>query len=221
MLPQIESLSQFYTSNKELIEKQINSCVELGRNGSREDLFYDLAYCLCTPQNDARHVVKAINTLKEKQVLSADDEELLAFYLRKEKVRFHNNKASYILSAKKRFIGENCERDIREYVNYLLSLSQIEARNELWVRNIKGLGMKESSHFLRNIGHGSDLALLDLHVLSLLYGHNVITNIPRSLTSSKYLEIEEKMRNWSKQIGIPMGDLDFVIWGMATGWVYK
>lgn len=221
MSTQIEDLLEFYSSKKDLIEKQIHSCVELGRNGSAEDLFYDLAYCLCTPQNDANYVVRAIETIKEKGILSTNDEELLAFYLHKEGVRFHNNKAGYILGAKKRFLGKGCERDIREYVNYLLSLSQIDARNELWVRNIKGLGMKESSHFLRNIGHGSDLALLDSHVLALLCDYNVITGMPRSLTSSKYLEIEEKMRNWSKQIGIPMGDLDFVIWGMATGWVYK
>jgi N-glycosylase/DNA lyase len=49
----------------------------------------------------------------------------------------------------------------------------------------------------------------------------VLPDIPRSLTERRYLRIEEEMRAFSRDIGIPMGNLDFVLWYREAGAVFK
>jgi len=106
-----------------------------------------------------------------------------------------------------------------EYIFYARTIP-IKFDREYLVKNIKGLGYKESSHFLRNIGY-SDYAILDKHILRSLEEFGVIKEIPKSLNKKKYLEIEEKMKLWSKEIKIPMDELDLVLWSRKTGEVLK
>ena len=86
---------------------------------------------------------------------------------------------------------------------------------------MKGLGYKEASHFLRNIGVGLDLAILDRHIIKNLKRYGVIEEVPKSLTPKKYLEIEEKMKEFARRIDIPMPELDLLFWSMETGEVFK
>lgn len=89
------------------------------------------------------------------------------------------------------------------------------------VEKIKGIGFKEASHFLRNIGFGQNIAILDRHILKNLKLYNVIDVIPDNLSEKKYLEIENKMRGFSKKIGIDIEHLDFVLWYKEAGEVFK
>jgi len=83
------------------------------------------------------------------------------------------------------------------------------------------MGYKEASHFLRNIGLGKDMAILDRHILKNLKAFGVINDIPRALSRKKYLEIEEKMRKFSHEIGIPISHLDLLFWSRQTGEIFK
>ena len=94
-----------------------------------------------------------------------------------------------------------------------------EKRNFL-VKNDKGLGLKEASHFLRNTGH-ENLAILDRHILKNLVKLKVIDEIPKSLTKKKYFEIEERVLEFAKKVKIPMDHLDLLFWSMETGEVFK
>jgi len=89
------------------------------------------------------------------------------------------------------------------------------------VENIKGMGYKEASHFLRNIGFGKDIAILDRHILKNLKDLGVISEIPDTLTEKKYFEIEGKMRDFSERAGIPLEALDLLFWSMQTGHIFK
>ena len=91
---------------------------------------------------------------------------------------------------------------------------------EYLVENIKGIGYKEASHFLRNIGH-RNLAILDRHILKNLKDLKVINDIPKSLSKNKYFEIEKKFSNFSKEINIPMDELDLLFWSIETGEVFR
>lgn len=128
-----------------------------------------------------------------------------------KKIRFKNKKAKYIINAM-----ENFDRIIEKIRN----MPSMEAR-EYIVKNIKGIGYKEASHFLRNIGLALDLAILDRHILKNLKNLGVIDEIPKSLSPKKYIEIEEKMIEFSKKVSIPVAHLDLLLWCKETGEVFK
>jgi N-glycosylase/DNA lyase len=88
------------------------------------------------------------------------------------------------------------------------------------VKNVKGLGWKEASHFLRNIGH-RNLAILDRHILRNLKRHGVIKSLPKTLTPKRYLVIEQKFMEFSSTIGITMDELDLLFWSRETGEILK
>jgi len=89
------------------------------------------------------------------------------------------------------------------------------------VRDIDGFGYKEASHFLRNIGRGEGLAILDRHVLRNLRRHGVLRSVPDSLARRRYLEIEEKVQRFARDVRISMAALDLVFWSRETGEVFK
>ena len=61
-----------------------------------------------------------------------------------------------------------------------------------------------------------------LHILKNLVRYGVIDKIPSSLGSRRiYFEIEDKMKAFSKQTGIPLEDMDLLFWSMQTGFVFK
>ena len=92
----------------------------------------------------------------------------------------------------------------------------------LWlVKNIKGMGMKEASHFLRNIGKGNDIAILDRHILRNLERYKVIDSIPKTITLKRYIEIENCVRKLSEDTKIPMDALDLLFWSKETGEIFK
>ena len=97
----------------------------------------------------------------------------------------------------------------------------IAETREWLVSNVKGFGYKEASHFLRNIGFGSDIAILDRHILKNLKKHGVINEIPKTITKKNYFEIENRMRDFSKRSGIPMAHLDLLFWSNETGEIFK
>jgi len=86
---------------------------------------------------------------------------------------------------------------------------------------VKGIGLKEASHFLRNIGLGGDIAILDRHILKNLARLGVIQSVPPTLTSRRYLEIESSMKEFARSTGIPMDHLDFVLWYRETEDIFK
>jgi N-glycosylase/DNA lyase len=88
------------------------------------------------------------------------------------------------------------------------------------VRNIKGLGYKEASHFLRNIGF-KGYAILDRHILRNLCRWGVTEETASPGSKKKYLEIEAKMKDFANEIGIDFDDLDLLFWSNETGEILK
>ena len=89
------------------------------------------------------------------------------------------------------------------------------------MKNIKGIGYKEASHFLRNIGFGAELAILDIHILRSLVKLGVIDEMPKTLTPKRYLAIEEKVKLFADKVKIPMARLDLVLWSAGTNKIFK
>ena len=125
-------------------------------------------------------------------------------------------KSKYIIEAREFFVHDG-KIDIKSK----LGKGTVDSKREWLVKNVKGLGYKEASHFLRNIGLGFELAILDRHIMKNLMKYGVIDEIPECLSKKCYLFFEEKMKEFSEKVNIPMSDLDLLFWSEETGEIFK
>ena len=208
----IRELKELYAPIKGQIDARLGDFRLIWEKATDEELFIELVFCLLTPQSKAKTCWKAVQRLSRKCMISEGEpcqiqEELFG-------VRFNRRKAEYICLARKTFSN----RSLRTTLNGFNS--PFEAREWL-VENVLGFGYKEASHFLRNIGQGEDLAILDRHILKNLMLLGVIKEVPSTLSRKTYLDIERKMTEFSKDAGIPMGKLDLLLWYKEAGEVFK
>ena len=214
MKPAIKKLILEYNNRKGEIRKRLEEFRLVGKRRD-EEIFQELCFCLLTANANALRCDEAIRDLRDRSLLLRGSADSLKPRL-KGRVRFHNKKASFIIEARKRFKQGGC-LDIKNTID---EKNPLAARDWL-VDNIKGLGCKEASHFLRNIGLGKELAILDRHILKNLAYYGVIDKVPASLTKKTYMEIEEKMRSFAIRIKIPLAELDLLFWSIETGFVFK
>jgi N-glycosylase/DNA lyase len=200
---------------KEKIEERIKHFSEIFKKGSDEAVFAELAFCIFTPQSKAVSCWKAVNVLYDKNLLFTGNSDEIATNI--NNVRFQNNKAKFLVAAREKF-SLNGKLNIK---NKLKSFDDIKELRKWIIDNIKGIGYKEAGHFLRNIGLGLNLAILDRHILKNLKFYGAIDEIPETLTVRKYLEIEEQMVDFCNRIKIPMAHIDLLFWAMQTGGIFK
>lgn len=175
------------------------------------EYFYELAYCLLTPQSSAVNAGRVIEKLKTADFLATGGDPTTLLRSRDHYIRFHNTKARRLQEA----------RLILPDIHDALRNGETSPVTRAWlVGNVKGLGWKEASHFLRNIGR-RDLAILDRHILRNLVRHGVIRALPASLTPSRYLSIERRFFRFAATLGIPMDELDLLFWSGETGEILK
>jgi N-glycosylase/DNA lyase len=132
--------------------------------------------------------------------------------------RFPVERPGYIVVARN-FLRDHCGLKLREQ---LQSFSNpIERRD--WLaqeKGIKGLGYKEASHFLRNIGLRGH-AILDKHVVRCLADLKIVENSRPPTTRGRYLDVEERLRRLAIELQVDFDELDLVLWSMKTGEVLK
>jgi N-glycosylase/DNA lyase len=209
----MKELLKDYSRRKQEIKNRLKD-FENSYKKNDKHVFSELCFCILTPQANAVKCGKAIEDLIKAGLLFEGRPKEISPYL--TGTRFLNNKAEYIVSARNLFKKNGCF-SIKNYIDK----KDIFKTREWIVKNIKGIGYKEASHFLRNIGFGKDLAILDVHILKNLKDYGVIDKIPKSLTKNEYLKIEEKVRNFCRKINIPMDELDLLFWSRETGFVFK
>ncbi len=211
----IDQFKKLYRKKKGEISLRLGEFRQRGLQAGDDELFSELAFCLLTPQSRAKFCWEAIMNLKEQNILlkgSADQVKR-----RLHCVRFHNKKASYLVAARNIFL-----RNGAIAVKQLLEQHDDSYACREWlVKNVKGLGYKEASHFLRNIGRGETMAILDRHILKNLHLLGVIAKIPESLSKAAYRQIETKMEKFALSINIPFAHLDLLLWYKETGEIFK
>lgn len=200
---------------KSPIEKRICHYKNVFVKGDNEAIFAELAFCIFTPQSKAVSCWKAVNELNNKNLLFTAQPEDIAKNICN--VRFQNNKSKFLVQARDKF-SVNGKLKIKEI---LKSFDSPVKLREWIIDNIKGIGYKEAGHFLRNIGLGLDLAILDRHILKNLKFYNAIEEVPSTLTKKIYLDIEQKMIEFCKNIEIPMSHIDLLFWAMQTDGIFK
>jgi len=190
-----------------LVESRINEFNEIKSN-SHDKIFGELCFCIMTANCSAKKCI-------EVQKLIGDGfnnlpEEKLAHNLKLYGYRFPNIRANYIVKARE------LQGELKSNIKTCKDLHKLR---EWIVKNILGLGYKEASHFLRNIGF-ADYAIIDFHILDLLTKFNLIEK-PKTLTKIKYLEIEELLRILAERLNLNLAELDLYMWYMETGKILK
>ena len=213
----LDTLKISYRKKKDDIDRRLDHFRSVFKKSDRF-IFKELCFCLLTPQSKARTCDKAIEALYENRLLFNGTEKEISDKIRD--IRFRNNKARYIILARELFTDSKTKKitikkTIQKYEKDISAL-------RLWlVKNIKGMGMKEASHFLRNIGKGEDIAILDRHILRNLERYKVIDSIPKTITPKRYIEIENCVRKLSEDTKIPIDALDLLFWSEETGEIFK
>ena len=146
------------------IKKTIDSRIkEFKRIGNGNKIFEELCFCVLTANFNAERSIKI-----QKEIgfgFYTLSEEALGKRLKELGHRYPNTRAHYI-----------CEnRKFKNSLKNILKSLKGEELREWLVKNIKGFGYKEASHFLRNIGF-EDFAIIDFHIIELLAKNKIIKN---------------------------------------------
>lgn len=202
------SVSWFY-NDKLMVLKNVNK-------NDDQRMFEELCFCILTANTSAEMGMNAIDAIRHLLIDGSQKEmtkNLNGVY------RFNNLRPSYIIHTREYLKNEfnfKLKNQIESLKKDKENLRDFFAFN----KGIKGLGYKEGSHFLRNIGY-KGYAILDKHILNSLFEFGVIDEPKRPSTREKYREIEQKMKKFSVEIGIPMDELDLLFWSRKNGKILK
>jgi len=177
------------------------------RTESADDIFKELCFCVLTANFSAERSIKIQEEVGDGFLRMT--EKQIAKRLKHLGHRFPNTRAKYIVEARKR------KNLIRKTLNHK---NEQEIREWL-VKNIKGIGYKEASHFLRNMGF-ENVGIIDFHIVNLLTKFGLIKK-PKTLGKKKYLEIEKILKEFSEKLNITLAKLDLYLWYVETGKILK
>lgn len=211
----IESLNAAHRARRGEAATRLAEFDAVWAEGSDERLWEELVFCIFTAGASARMGLRSVEAVKN--LLRGGSHEELAGALRGVH-RYPVARSGYIVTTR-----DFLERDCRLCLRARLADFGDPVERRDWIvreKQIKGLGYKEASHFLRNIGLRGH-AILDKHILRSLAELGVIGSPDPPTTRTKYLAIEESMRRFARDARIDFDELDLILWSMKTGEMLK
>ncbi len=214
-----QQISEHYRDNSQEIQDRIKEFQEL-REAPEERLFRELVFVILTSQSSARSSWDAAEKLDQLELLREPERSEIAAVLEDHGIRYEERKASYIVENRKKLSHPTLEDPsgslkLRERIDP----EDLDSTREWLVENLKGIGWKGASHFLRNIGYGNSFAIISGHIVSQLSEAGIIEERPSN--REQYLRAEKKLQDLSRELDIPVQELDLVLWSMETGEVFK
>ncbi|MDI9643638.1 MAG: N-glycosylase/DNA lyase [Candidatus Verstraetearchaeota archaeon] len=203
----LDELKKVMPEAEPMVKKRIEEFAKVGASMNPDRIFSELCFCILTANCSAEGGIRIQQTVGD-GFRSIEQKELTSI-LRSLGYRFPNRRSEFICTAK---------GSIPKIMD-ALHMDDRMAREWL-VENIKGIGYKEASHFLRNIGR-NDLAIIDRHVLRFLLQKGLILKTPKSLSRTSYMAFETLLAKISEKLGITLAELDLYIWYLMTGKVLK
>jgi len=212
----VDDLQKSYRDKQAAIRARLTEFAEIGRDADDARLFEELVFCIFTAGASARMGLNSIERVRS-QLQGGSHRRLMNLLAGSH--RYPRARSGYVVHTRK-YLKEECDLHLREK---LASFGDDpEARRDFFARNpgIKGIGYKEVSHYLRNIGY-SGYAILDKHILRALHECRVIDSPKPPATKKKYLAVEESMRKFALDIKINIDELDLLLWSNKTGEILK
>jgi N-glycosylase/DNA lyase len=213
----IDNLLATYVVRKREIRSRLREFREIGQAASDARLWEEMVFCIFTAGASARMGLRSVEALRP-LLESGAHQEMTRALVAAGAHRFPNARPGYVIVTRN-YLRESCSMRLRERL--LSYRDPIERRD--WLAKeprVKGLGYKEASHFLRNIGF-KGYGILDKHIVRSLYELKVIDSAKPPGSRGKYLEIEDKMRQFASSTGINFDELDLLLWSMKTGEILK
>lgn len=211
----IEKVKEIHSARGEDIRTKLAEFEAIWQEGSDEKLWEEMVFCFFTGGCSARMGLRSIEAVRS-ILLTGDHEELMNALVGKH--RYPRARAGYIVASRD-FLQEHCGMQLRKKLNSFGN--DLERRD--WLvkeKRIKGLGYKEASHFLRNVGL-KGYAILDKHILRSLAELGFIDEPTPPNTRTKYLAIENKLKEFAQQVEIDFDEMDLVLWSLKTGEILK
>jgi N-glycosylase/DNA lyase len=188
------------------ISRKIQSFLLL-QHASPNILFQELCYCILTANCPASRCLKIQEHLSEDFLLAST--ETLSKKLKQHGYRFPHIRAEYITTSRKHL----------ENIPDALRTTEGQQRRLWLTHTIKGIGYKEASHFLRNIGY-LHYAIIDTHIMKLLKTYDIIPPT-KTMTTNTYLYLEKQLQYIAQLEQMTLGELDLYLWYMETGAILK
>ena len=213
----VERVVATHRARKKDIRNRLGEFDEVWRKGSDARLWEELAFCIFTAGASARMGLNSVEAVRS-LLLDGEPEEMTRALKRSGAHRFPVARPRYIVTTRS-YLRANFGMQLRRRLRGFSD--PVERRD--WLaqeKQIKGLGYKEASHFLRNIGVRGH-AILDKHVMRCLAEVGVVQYSKPPSTRRQYLDVEQKFLEFAKDIKINCDELDLVLWSMKTGEILK
>jgi len=210
----VDDLLRHYKERKDEIQARLAEFPLVYKKGDLA-IFKELCFCILTANTSAKMGITCIEAFGD-DIKTADLEGLQNTLC--GRYRFWRVRPTYIIHTRDYLMQETGFK-IKEKLD---SLTDFHERRDFFAANkgIKGIGYKEASHFLRNIGY-SGYAILDKHIVNMLFELGVLPTNDKPANRKKYVEIEDRLREFSDMIGIDMDEMDLALWSYKTGVILK
>jgi N-glycosylase/DNA lyase len=208
-------LRSCYKERRDLIKVRLDEFRDVFERADDIRVFEELVFCIFTAGASARMGLRSVEAVRD--ILMEGSREGLSGRLRHVH-RFPNSRADYIVHTRE-YLRKEFGFRLKDLV---LSFKDPLERRDFFAscRDIKGVGYKEASHFLRNIGFRG-YAILDRHILGSLHEFGVIDDPRPPTTRDRYLDIEVKFKRFAKKLGIDFDEFDLLLWSEKTGEILK
>jgi len=213
----IDNLHASYAVRKKEIRARLREFRSVWQTASDARLWEEMVFCIFTAGASARMGLRSVEALRP-LLKSGAHHEMTSALIAAGAHRFPNARPGYVVVTRD-YLRELCSMRLRERLTSFRD--PIERRD--WLAQeprVKGLGYKESSHFLRNVGF-KGYGILDKHIVRSLHELNVIDSPKPPTSRGKYLETESRMQRFAGSIGINFDELDLLLWSMKTGEILK
>jgi len=204
-----------HSKRRDQIRQRLVEFAEVWANEGDERIWEEMVFCFFTGGCSAKMGLRSVESVRP--LLKTGTQPELANAL--SGVHRYPNARSHYITHSREFLKKDCDLKIKARLE---SFDCSFERRDWLVREkgIKGLGYKEASHFLRNVGFRG-YAILDKHVLNCLAELKIIDDPKPPSTRSRYLMVEEKLRQFALAAKIDFDEMDLVLWSMKTGEILK
>lgn len=211
----VENIRRVHRERRKEISGRLAEFRQIYHEGSEERFWEEMVFCFFTGGCSAAMGLRSIEAVRP--LLASGTQEEIAAALNGVH-RYPNARARYVVESRD-YLTSNHKMQIRKT---LIDFDCEQERRDWLARTkgIKGLGYKEASHFLRNVGF-KGYAILDKHVLNCLAELELIDDPKPPSTRSRYLAVENRVKELAAESKIGFDELDLVLWSMKTNAILK